>query len=435
MGHDAAHAVAALNQDYLRLYPQEAVQALSGMPAKEIAEILERQSPARAITLWQQLPATAAAAALAVVGEGLARHLLAGADAVRTARAVAVLPDGEAARLRGWIAGPRLRELDQLMRYPADSAGALMDINFPVLRGEMTALEAMNRLRRRKSRAAQQFYFTLGTPPRLCRLEIQDLALAEARVPLSEIARSAPAAVRATSRLEEVVEQFDRHKLAELPVVDVHGELIGVIHYDALVDAVREESSADILTMVGASREERALSGIGFAVRKRLPWLHVNLVTAFLAASVVSLFESTIAQFTALAVLMPLVAGEAGNTGAQALAVTMRGLAMREISTSHWWRVARKEIGAAAINGSVIALVTAAGVLLWSGSPGLSLVTACAMLIAMVTAVLAGTTIPVVLSALGQDPAQASSIFLTTVTDVIAFLTFLGIATLLAGFL
>jgi magnesium transporter len=220
-----------------------------------------------------------------------------------------------------------------------------------------------------------------------------------------------------------------------LPVVDVEGRLQGVIRHDTLVDAAREEATADIQTMVGASSEERALSPVAFAVRKRLPWLQINLVTAFLAAAVVGLFESTIARFTALAVLLPVVAGQSGNTGAQALAVTMRGLALREIRVRHWLRVASKETGVALVNGLAVAVTTSLGVWVWSQSTGLALVIGLSMVISMAAAGLAGATIPIVLSALGQDPAQSSSIVLTTVTDIVGFLSFLGIATLLAGML
>jgi magnesium transporter len=150
---------------------------------------------------------------------------------------------------------------------------------------------------------------------------------------------------------------------------------------------------------------------------------------------VVGLFEATIMQFTALAVLLPVVAGQSGNTGAQALAVTMRGLALREIRVRQWSRVARKEMAVAFINGWAIALTTAAGVFLWSGSPGLALVIGSAMIISMVAAGLAGATIPIVLTSLGQDPAQSSSIILTTVTDVVGFSSFLGIATMLVALL
>ncbi len=187
--------------------------------------------------------------------------------------------------------------------------------------------------------------------------------------------------------------------------------------------------------MVGAGREERALSPPQFAVLKRLPWLEINLATAFLAASVVGLFESTIAKFTALAVLMPVVAGQAGNSGAQALAVTMRGLALREISTRHWFRVLFKEANVGVINGIAIALTTGVGTFVWSRSWGLALVISLSMVLSMVLAGIAGAVIPIALTRLGYDPAQSSTIVLTTVTDVSGFMSFLGIATLLSSLL
>ena len=239
----------------------------------------------------------------------------------------------------------------------------------------------------------------------------------------------------ATAPREEVAELFERHQLFDLPVVDINNRLLGIINHGALVQVSQEDMSSDVLARVGASREERALSKPLFAVRKRMPWLQVNLITAFLAASVVGLFESTIAQFTALAVLMPVVAGQAGNSGAQALAVTMRGLALREITLRHWLRVMFKEVRVGLMNGLSVALTCGLAVYLWSGSAGLVVIICSAMVLAMVAAGFAGAVVPIVLVRLGQDPAQASSIILTTVTDITGFFAFLGIASLLSGLL
>ena len=174
------------------------------------------------------------------------------------------------------------------------------------------------------------------------------------------------------------------------------------------------------------------LSPPSFAIRKRLPWLQINLVTAFLAASVVGFFEDTIARFTALAVLLPVVAGQSGNTGAQALAVTMRGLALREVRVRQWLRVVAKEVTAGAGNGVAVAATTSVAVYFWSGSPGLALVIGVSMVLSMTIAGLSGAAIPMILTSLRQDPAQSSSIILTTVTDIAGFFSFLGIATLLS---
>lgn len=218
-------------------------------------------------------------------------------------------------------------------------------------------------------------------------------------------------------------------------MVDIDQRLLGIINHNSLVQVSQEDMSSDVLAMVGASREERALSSPMFAVKKRMPWLQINLLTAFLAASVVGLFESTIASFTALAVLLPVVAGQSGNAGAQALAVTMRGLALREITIRHWFRVMFKEVRVGFMNGLGIAVTCGIGVFLWSQSIGLVLVICSAMVLAMVAAGFAGAVVPIVLVRMGQDPAQASSIILTTVTDIIGFFAFLGIATLLSGML
>jgi len=188
-------------------------------------------------------------------------------------------------------------------------------------------------------------------------------------------------------------------------------------------------------TMVGANKDERALSPVWFSVRKRLPWLQLNLVTAFIAASVVGLFESTIAKFTALAVLLPIVAGQSGNTGAQSLAVVIRGLALRDIRPSEWLRVSGKEVYVAFLNGLAVAMTACLAVALWSKSLGLTIVIGVSMVISMVIAGLSGAIIPITLKAMKQDPAQSSSIVLTTVTDVVGFFSFLGLAALFSGFL
>ncbi|NIQ03744.1 MAG: magnesium transporter, partial [Nitrospinaceae bacterium] len=234
---------------------------------------------------------------------------------------------------------------------------------------------------------------------------------------------------------DEVVAKLEEFKLSNLPVVDLSGHLIGVVGYDALVKAAEEEATLDIQTMFGVSKDERALSKPGFSIRKRLPWLQINLLTAFLAAGVVGLFENTIARFTALAVLLPVVAGQSGNAGAQALAVTMRGLALKEISVRQWTTIVLKEVTVGFVNGVAVASTTALGVYVWSRSLGLAAVISLSMVLSMVAAGIAGASVPIVMTRLGQDPATASSIILTTVTDVAGFFSFLGIAVLLSNFL
>jgi magnesium transporter len=436
MTSDAMHAVHALNQAFLRSHPAPAQQVLSRLPVEDIGELLLSQPAADMITLWDGLSLDVATAVLQQLPRASARQILQHGDPVHTARILVRLDTEQRQHMMDLVAeSSRQRELAALVEYPEGSAGSLMDPRFLPLNESLTVREALHRIRKFKPRFSRQLYNIDSEGHLQSMVELHRLALAEGGDTLRDLAHPVPGVVTATATREEVVEQLEAQRVTDLPVVDISGRLIGIIRYDALMEAVREESSVDILTMVGANRNERALSPVGFVVRKRLPWLSINLLTAFLAAAVVGLFEGTIAKFTALAVLLPVVAGQSGNTGAQALAVTMRGLALREIGTSQWLRIARKEIGAAFINGIAISLLTAAGVLVWSGSMGLAWVIGISMVIAMVAAASSGVVIPVILSSLGQDPAQSSSIILTTVTDVVGFFTFLGIATLLSGIL
>jgi magnesium transporter len=208
--------------------------------------------------------------------------------------------------------------------------------------------------------------------------------------------------------------------------------------HDEALEAGQAEAFEDLQKMVGAGRDERALSPLPVVIQSRLPWLYVNLGTAFLASAVVGLFEQTIAETAALAVLLPVVAGQGGNTGSQSLAVVMRGLALREIVPSANRKVIAKELYAGLINGLLIAMVTAAVVFAWrmitrdsfAASAGLAAVIGLAMVINMAVAAISGAAIPLALRAMGRDPAQSAAIFLTTVTDIVGFASFLGLAEL-----
>ncbi len=425
----------ALNRKYLQRYPDEAMRVVAELKEDELVILLREQPIQMAVRIWDTLSPEIAADVLTVIDDDLATQLLTRSDPVRTSRMLAYMSKSKRERYLTLLEPVRSKELQVLLEYPQDSAGAIMDPHFIYLHGEMTIREALLRIRKHKPGFTREL-FLVDTEGHLDQVVgLQDMALSEPGTLLSSIARPVRTAVLITANREEVVAKFDEFKVTDLPVVDVSGNLVGVIRHDILVSTAVAESSADILTMVGANKDERAFSKPMFVVRKRLPWLQINLVTAFVAASVVGLFENTIAQFTALAVLLPVVAGQSGNTGAQALAVTMRGLALHEIGTSHWRRVAVKEITAGLINGIAVALVTAIGVLLWSSSYGLAIVIAIAMVISMMAAGFSGVIIPVILSSLGQDPAQSSSIILTTITDVTGFFTFLGIATMMMGVL
>ncbi|MCP5129141.1 MAG: magnesium transporter [Pseudomonadales bacterium] len=435
MSPDITEVATSLNRYFLLNYPAEAARHIESFAVADILPSLQEQ-PAEVLgPVWSKLVPLVAATLTRQLPEPLARQLLTDIPPGDAVRILFQLPQSHRERLLALLGPGTRNELSQLMSYPQDSAGRLMDTRIPSYHGDMTVTEALDSLRQAKMKTARSLYLVDSEGRISARVLLQDLALAEPESRLEELAKPVRATVQAIATREEVLDTFAKYILLDLPVVDLNGVLLGVIINNSLVQAVQEESSADIQTMVGVSREERALSSPLFAVKKRMPWLQINLLTAFLAAAVVGLFEHTIAQVTALAILLPVVAGQSGNAGAQALAVTMRGLALREITIRHWFTVMFKEVRVGFLNGLAIATTCGAGVYIWSQSWGLVAVICLSMVLAMVTAGFAGAVVPIVLVRMGQDPAQSSSIILTTVTDVAGFFSFLGIATLMMRFL
>lgn len=423
----------ALIRAYFRRHPGEAARALASTPVPEALDLLETQAGGRAAQVFERMDPDRAVALMEHMEEPLFRRLWEAMDEGVAASLLARLsPENRSARLSSLpvrLAG----EMKELMSYPNGSAGQIMDCSVTVFSAEESAEEALTRIRSFPERRILDLCVVDDDGKLTAVLPLQEVAVAQPEDRLGQLAHGPPVYVQAMSSREEVVELLEAHKLASLPVIGgVDGRLCGIIRHDALVVAARHDASENVQTMVGAGREERALSGPALAVRNRMPWLQVNLGTAFLAAAAVALFEDTIARFTALAVFLPVVAGQAGNTGAQALAVASRGLALREFRPRRWFPVARKELLAGFVNGLSVALVASLAAYLWSGTTGLPLVLGVSMVFSMSMASLTGALIPIVLTALGKDPAQSASIFLTTVTDVIGFVSFLGLATLMA---
>jgi len=433
---DAVPAVAALHRRFLFDYPHEAARQLETLELDDAVELLTSVPPNAAVRTWQAMASDIAAAAVQRAPDALARHLLSETEPAQAASVLAQIEPEPRARLLALLNTQIAAELEALLVYPPESAGRVMDPQVTPVRADGTVGEALTRLRSLRRKTLRELYVVDFEGRLSGRLEIQELAVAEEDTPLRELTRPLPAVVRDIDPREDVATILQEHPMiTALPVINQAGRLVGVIRQAGIVSAIEEETSVDIQTMVGVSADERALSTPFFAVRKRLPWLQVNLLTAFLAAAVVGLFEGLIAKFTALAVLLPVVAGQSGNAGAQALAVTMRGLALREISLRHWPQMIGKEAFAGLANGIAVAATTALGVYVWSRSLGLVLVIVVAMIFSMVIAGLSGALVPILLQRFGQDPATASSIVLTTITDVVGFFTFLGTATLFASLL
>jgi magnesium transporter len=398
--------------------PDDAGRVAVRLPARTLARLAEKLAPAAAARivarlepergrkLLEDLPLRSAASVLHHVDEAARETLLAG------------------------MSERSVRALRELLLYPAETAGGMMDTRISSIPVDLTVAEAIATLRK-APRSTLYYLYVIDRDGRLAGvLNMRELLLAMPRDPIASLVRREVVTLPATATREEVAETIGATRFVVLPVVDAEGRLVGVVQHDQALDAIREEAFSDLQRMVGAGGDERALSPVSVVVRKRLPWLYVNLLTAFVAAAVVGLFEGTIAQVTALAVLLPVVAGQGGNTGAQTLAVVMRGIALREVLPGSGARLVWKELQGAVVNGLAVAVGTAAVVLAWDGRLALALVIGLAMVVNMACAGFSGALIPLGLRALGRDPAQSSSIFLTTVTDVVGFASFLGFAVL-----
>jgi magnesium transporter len=328
--------------------------------------------------------------------------------------------------------------LRELARYSGDTAGAIMEPRVASLSIDFTVQQTIAAIRKAPREALHYLYVTQRDGKLIGVLSMRDLLLASSRDPIEPLVRGNVVSVPDTMDSEEVVELMTDTGYLALPVVDFDGRLVGVVKHSEALQAGQEAAFEDLQKIVGAGADERALSPVAMVVKSRLPWLYVNLVTAFMAAAVIGFFEGIIAKVAALAVLLPVVAGQGGNTGSQSLAVVMRGLALREIIPGVKKRVIVKELVGGLVNGVAVSIVTAAAVFAWrmttgdstQAGLGLSLVIGLAMIVNMAAAALAGAIIPLILRALGRDPAQSSAIFLTTVTDIVGFASFLGFASL-----
>jgi magnesium transporter len=432
---DELDAARALNSEYLKQHPDEVARYLDGRGPAEAAALIAAAPPAIAAQVVERLNPRVAAESLLRIAPEAARPVVMSMNPARAAPVVVSMPVPEREALLSRLDQRRANEIREILSYPSESAGSLMDPRITSFTEDTTVDEALRRMRTFKEKELGAIYLQDPSGRLAGSVPLGEIATASPETKLKELVRGTPAMVAVTASREEIVEYLNEQRLATLPVVDSDSHLVGVIRYRQLVAAAEAEASMSLQTMVGVGKEERALSRVTFAVRQRLPWLQVNLGTAFLAAFIVGLFEGTIAKYTALAILLPVVAGQSGNSGMQALAVTMRGLALREIRVSAWPRLIVKEAGVGLLNGLAVALTTALAVFLWSRSTGLTMVIFAAMVIAMVIAGIAGAMVPVVLKKLGQDPAQSSSIVLTTITDVAGFLAFLGLATIFSSLL
>ena len=321
--------------------------------------------------------------------------------------------------------------VEQALACPEDSAGRLMQREVVHAPEHWTVGEMIDYLRAQKRALPEQFYHVVLTDPRMKptgHVTLGRLLSSPRKTGLKEITEDSFRTIPATQHEDDVAYAFNQYHLISAPVVDEDGRLVGVITIDDAMIVLDEAAEEDLLKLAGVGEESSLSDKIVETTRQRFPWLFVNLVTAILASLVIAQFEAAIAQIVALAVLMPIVASMGGNAGTQSLTVAVRALATRDLTRSNLMRVVAREAAVGVINGVVFALVMGVVGVIWFGNPALGAVIAAAMVINLLIAGLAGILIPVVLERLRIDPALASGAFVTTVTDVVGFFAFLGLA-------
>ncbi len=338
--------------------------------------------------------------------------------------------DQQEAVLDALDAGDRV-VVEQALTYPEESAGRHMQSELVRAPEHWTVGEAIDYLRSDVV-LPDQFYHIILVDPRLKAVGYVTLGriLSHPRdMLLRELMEDTFRTFHVAQDVEEVAQAINHYHMITAPVVDDDDRIVGVITIDDAMAFLEEEAEEDILRLAGVG--EGSLSDRVIATtRRRFPWLAVNLVTAIFASMVIALFEETIAGLVALAVLMPIVASMGGNAGTQSLTVAVRAIATRDLTTANVWRVIRREVLVGLINGLIFAVVMGVVGVIWFGSPMLGVVIGVAMVINLAVAGLAGTVIPVLLERFGIDPALASGAFVTTVTDVVGFFAFLGLAAL-----
>jgi magnesium transporter len=407
----------------------------------DLAEVLTALDERERVSVVQALPPELSSQALAEMPEDAhAGETLAALDPDLAAEIVDELDDDDAADILGELdpaqqeqilsAVEDRAEVDQLLRYDEETAGGLMTTHMVVVRDTATAAEALDEIRR-QAEEVQDFYqvFVVDAANRLVgTLPFKDLVISRPERPVRDFMIESDIYVTPDLDQEEVARLMARYNLPSVAVVDEQGRLLGRVTFDDVIDVVEAETTEDLLKFGGVSPDEELAAGWKSSVRSRLPWLSVNLATAFLAGGVVYSFQHTIQRTLALAVWMPIIAGMGGNAGTQALAVTVRRLALGLIPVNIFARVVGKEILVGITNGLAIGLVVGTVAALMGEGARLGLVVFLAMAGNLMVAGFAGAFIPLLLERLGIDPAVASSIFVTTFTDVCGFILLLGLA-------
>lgn len=405
----------------LRLDDDERTILLEHMPTDIVGQLFEFVEDEELRQLIEGIGLANLPAVLEEVDDDVAADVIQQLEPEDQAQTLAALDRGE--------------EVRDLLQYEDESAGGIMSRGFVLLPEERTVQQAIDYLRMLRPPSDRAYYVYVVDRERRLQgtVSLRDLIVTPPGVQIGEITNRDVHAVTTGTDQEEAARTMQKYNLLAVPVVDEEGRLEGVTTADDLVDVLQEEATEDMFRMVGVGDDERVFSPVGTSVRRRLPWMAMNLVTAFVAAGTVSLFDKTLAQASLLAAFMPVVAGQGGNAGTQTATIAVRSIAIGDLDVPDVFRACKKEIQVAMLNGAAIGLLAAVASLAWKQNIALSVVLGTALFLNICTATMCGVLFPLGLKAAKVDPALAANIFVTTVTDVMGFLFFLGLASLVVS--
>jgi magnesium transporter len=326
-----------------------------------------------------------------------------------------------------------MEEISTLMEYPEDSAGGIMQREVHAIKDSLTLAEARESIRLAEDQEdiSAIYIYVVDEEGRLKGvLRLRDLLFRDLSLPVRDVMITKVRSIRAAADQEEIANLFQKYNYSSLPVVDDFGKLVGRVTSDDVLDVVQEEATEDMHRMVGISGDETVYTPWQRSVRNRLPWLCINLATGFCIAWVISMFEPAIEEYAILAFFLPIVGLIGGNAGNQTLTIVVRSLALGEIEDREWRRLLIKEFFTGCTTGFAVGGLAGLVSWIWIGKPILGAVVALAMLFNMIAAAAAGVLVPISLRALKVDPALASSIMVTTTTDIVGFFLFLSLATI-----
>ena len=417
---------------------------LAKMHPAEIAHLLESLPSNQRLAVWQQVPDEAEGEILANLNEEVRASLIeqmapedlvAATEGLETDDLADILPEMPQDVIQELLLSMEQQDRERLrsvLSYEEDTAGGLMNLDTVVVRADLTLDVVLRYLRRRGEipEGTDNLYVVDREGHYLGLLPLSTLLTSDPSLKVRDVMIEDEEAIPVNMPAREVANRFEHRDLISAPVVDEHNVLLGRITIDDVVDVIRDDAEHDLMSMAGLHEEEDMFAPVPVSARRRAVWLGINLLTALLAAWVIGLFQSTIQQVVALAVLMPIVASMGGIAGSQTLTLVIRGIALGQIRGSNARRLLIKELLVSLWNGVIWAIVLGAIAWIWFGNETLAWVIAAAILINLLVAAVAGILVPLILRRFGADPALGGSVVLTTITDVLGFFAFLGLASI-----